>query len=298
MRIGVMVLPEMRWRESVHVWRAVEDMGFDAGWSYDHLWWRSLSDGPWFDTFSVLSAAACATKNIRLGTLVTSPNFRHPVVTAKNAIAIDDISEGRFTLGVGAGSAGAGDSYAIGGDHLSPGSRAARFAEFVELIDLLLSNPVTTYRGHFFSAFEARMIPGCVQQPRLPLAVAATGWKSMTLAARHADSWVTCGPLDLTSHYSPAEFLASVRQQAGQFTRACDQAGRDPESIGRILVTTEKAGNILESAGSLLRYARLCADAGITELVINWPRRAGIYAGDPARLREIADKALPEIRQF
>lgn len=298
MRVGVMVLPERRWRGSADVWRAVEDMGFDAGWSYDHLWWRSLSDGPWFDAFSVLSAAACVTKNIRLGTLVTSPNFRHPVVTAKNAIAIDDISEGRFTLGIGAGSDGAGDSRAIGGDQLSPGCRAARFAEFVELIDLLLSNPVTTYQGRFFAAIDARMIPGCVQQPRLPLAVAATGWKSMILAARHADSWVTCGPLDLSERCSPEEFLATVRRQAGQFIRACDQVGRDPDSVGRILVTTDKAGNIFESADSFLRYARLCADAGITELVINWPRPAGIYAGDPARLREIAGATLPEIRQF
>ncbi|MBY8854121.1 LLM class flavin-dependent oxidoreductase, partial [Saccharothrix sp. MB29] len=56
---------------------------------------------------------------VRLGTLVTSPNFRHPVLTAKDAIALDDISRGRFTLGIGAGSTGAGDATVLGGPPLT-----------------------------------------------------------------------------------------------------------------------------------------------------------------------------------
>src|SRR2546427_11948368 len=105
MRFGVMILPERRWREGAARGREADAMGFDSVWTYDHMWWRSLKDGAWFSPLPLLAAAAAITTRIRLGLLVASPNFRHPVLLAKDAIAIDDISGGRFVLGIGAGSA-------------------------------------------------------------------------------------------------------------------------------------------------------------------------------------------------
>ncbi|MGA2522463.1 MAG: LLM class flavin-dependent oxidoreductase, partial [Acidimicrobiales bacterium] len=79
MRLGVLVLPEFRWPEARSLWSRVEELGFDHAWTYDHLAWRTLRDSTWFGAVPVLAAAVVVTTRIRLGTLVASPNFRHPV---------------------------------------------------------------------------------------------------------------------------------------------------------------------------------------------------------------------------
>src|SRR6476661_10400541 len=129
MRLGVVVLPELPWAQARHQWRRLDDWGFHTAWTYDHLAWRSLADGPWFGAVPTLAAAAAVTKRIRLGTFVASPNFRHPVPFAKEVMTLDDVSDGRFTLGLGAGGTGV-DATVLGGDVLEPAARSARFEEF------------------------------------------------------------------------------------------------------------------------------------------------------------------------
>src|SRR5437764_940980 len=79
MRVGVLILPEDPWPIAVEKWRRAEEMGFDHAWTYDHIAWGELRDKPWHAAVPTLTAAALATNTIRLGTLVASPNFRHPV---------------------------------------------------------------------------------------------------------------------------------------------------------------------------------------------------------------------------
>ena len=102
MRFGVLILPDASWSVARERWQSAERMGFDHAWTYDHLTWRSLRDGPWFAAMPTLAAAAAATTRLRLGTLVASPTFRHPVTFAKELITLDDISDGRITAGIGA----------------------------------------------------------------------------------------------------------------------------------------------------------------------------------------------------
>jgi len=83
-------------------------------------------------------------------------------------------------LGVGAGTA-SHDASVLGTPAWSPAERTARFAEFVDLLDTLLTNPATTFAGQYYCASDARMLPGCVQQPRLPFAIAATGPAPVTV---------------------------------------------------------------------------------------------------------------------
>src|SRR5687767_1958566 len=145
MRIGVLILPEFPWSTARNLWRHAEELGFDHAWTYDHLAWRSLRDSPWFAAIPTLTAAATATERIRLGTLVASPNFRHPVPFAKELITLDDISGGRLTLGIGSGGLG-WDATMLGTSPWSPGERADRFAEFVALTDRLLRDSATSYQ--------------------------------------------------------------------------------------------------------------------------------------------------------
>lgn len=192
MRLGVVILPELRWVDAQRTWRQAEALGFDHAWTYDHLAWRTLRDSPWFSAIPTLTAAATVTERIRIGPLVASPNFRHPVSFAKELVTLDDITRGRLTLGIGAGGTG-WDATMLGQNEWSRRERAGRFEEFVELTDLLLREPAASSSGRFYSADGARTYPGCVQQPRVPFAIAAAGPRGMRLAARHAATWVTTG---------------------------------------------------------------------------------------------------------
>lgn len=183
MRIGIVILPQHRWSQAAGLWRRAEEYGFDHAWTYDHLAWRSLADEPWFATVPTLAGAALVTSTIRLGTWVASPNFRHPVPFAKELMTLDDMSEGRMLLGVGAGGLGV-DAAVLGQPPLTPGARVDRLDEFVSMLDELLTQPVTSRTGTYFGADGARTIPGCVQQPRMPFLVAANAPRSMSVAVR------------------------------------------------------------------------------------------------------------------
>src|SRR4029453_6190546 len=99
LRVGVLILPEHPWRESCLRWQRAEELGFDPAWTSDHLPWRGHRDLSWFSANPTLTAAAVATERIRLGTLVPSPNFRHPLTLAKEIVTLDHISGGALTLG-------------------------------------------------------------------------------------------------------------------------------------------------------------------------------------------------------
>ncbi len=103
-----------------------------------------------FGAVPTLTAAATATERMRLGTMVTSPNFRHPVTLAKDLAAIDDISCGRLIAGIGA-AAPASMPPPWAGKPWSPRERADRLAEFVPLLDRLLSEPAVTHEGTYYS---------------------------------------------------------------------------------------------------------------------------------------------------
>ena len=226
-RVGVVILPEHPWRTAQTLWRRAEALGFDHAWTYDHLAWRSLRDSSWFGAIPTLTAAATATDRIRIGPLVASPNFRHPVSFAKELVSLDDISDGRLTLGIGSGGVG-WDATILGEPAWSPRERADRFAEFVELTDRLLREPETDYAGRFYSADGARTYPGCTQQPRIPLAIAATGPRAMRLAATYADTWVTTGDR-WSEHLMPRDpGAAFVRGQIERLEDTCAQAGTRP----------------------------------------------------------------------
>ena len=161
-----------------------------------------------------LTAAAVVTDRIRLGTLVASPNFRHPVPFARELISLDDISAGRLTLGIGSGAEG-WDTTILGHEPWRSAEAAERFEEFVDVLDRLLREPEVSVDGRYYKAVEARTYPGCVQQPRIPFAVAATGPRSMRLAARHASVWVTNGDRSHTGPpFGPDEGAGLVRRQS------------------------------------------------------------------------------------
>jgi len=289
-RLGVVILPELRRVELAAVWRRAEALGFDHAWTYDHLAWRSLRDSTWFAAVPTLAAAALATERIRLGTLVASPNFRHPVAFARELIALDDLSGGRISLGIGAGGTG-WDATLLGEPAWSPRERAERFAEFVELSDRLLRQRETSYTGRYYSADEARSHPGCVQQPRIPFAIAASGPRGMRLAAQYGETWVTVGDRRREG-LSAAAGARTIASQIAQLEAACATAGRDPRALGRLVLTGAGLAAGLDSVEAFRETLGCYAEVGVTDLVVHWPRAAAPYAGDLARFERVISAVL------
>ncbi|MFF9363116.1 LLM class flavin-dependent oxidoreductase [Streptomyces griseoluteus] len=297
LRLSTVILPVDRWSEGGRAkWQRAEELGFHAGYTYDHLSWRSFRDGPWFGALPTLTAAAGATERLRLGTLVTSPNFRHPVTLAKELISLDDISGGRVTLGIGAGGSGF-DATALGQEAWSPRERADRFAEFVTLLDRLLTEDAVSYPGDHYSAVEARNIPGCVQEPRLPFAVAATGPRGLKLAARHGQAWVTTGDPKLFETGTPEQSVLAVERQIDRLTEACAEIGRDVTGLDKIMLTgfTPDRARPLDSVDAFVDFAGRYAALGITELVVHWPIADSDFAADQAVFEKIATEAVAQL---
>jgi alkanesulfonate monooxygenase SsuD/methylene tetrahydromethanopterin reductase-like flavin-dependent oxidoreductase (luciferase family) len=263
-------------------WRRAEEYGFAHAWTYDHLGWRDLVDGPWFDAMVTLTAAATATSSMRLGTLVASANFRHPVHFAREVTALDDVSDGRLTLGIGAGAAAPSfDALVLGRPALAPRERADRFAEFVELLDLLLRQDRTTWRGEHYEAVDARSTPGCVQSPRVPFVVAANGKRGLALAARFGQGWITTG--EQTDDLD--EWWRSVAELSTRFEGTGD----------RYLMLDSAPVFSLSSASFFEDQVGRARELGFTDAITHWPRPSSWYQGDESVLDEVASTVLPRL---
>jgi alkanesulfonate monooxygenase SsuD/methylene tetrahydromethanopterin reductase-like flavin-dependent oxidoreductase (luciferase family) len=278
MRFGVLILPDASWSAARERWQSAEHMGFDHAWTYDHLTWRSLRDGPWLAAIPILVAAALATSRLRLGTLVASPMFRHPVPFAKELMTLDDVSDGRITAGIGAGGDGF-DATAVRATAWSRRERTERFEEFVALLDRLLTESATSVQGRYYVANEARSIPGCRQQPRLPFAIAATGPRGMRLAARYGETWIA------------SDSRGAGRDLVNRLAESCVAEGRDPASIRRLVLLGQRE-RPLDSVDSFRDVAGRYGEAGFTDLVVHWPRRDEPFAADMAVLERIAAEVI------
>ncbi|MFC6984438.1 LLM class flavin-dependent oxidoreductase [Streptomyces cirratus] len=297
LRLSTVILPVRPWHAGGRdQWVRAERLGFHTAYTYDHLSWRTFRDGPWFGAVPTLTAAAAVTDRLRLGTLVTSPNFRHPVTLAKDLMSLDDISGGRITLGIGAGGNGF-DATALGQEPWTPRERADRLAEFVPLLDRLLTEGAVTHHGTFYSAEEARNIPGCVQGPRLPFAVAATGPRGMKLAARHGQAWVTTGDPKLKEDGTPEQSREALRGQLEKLDKVFADIGRDPASMDKILLTgfTPEGGAVLDSVDAFVDFAGRHQELGFTELVIHAPIPDSDFAADETVFERIATEALTQL---
>jgi alkanesulfonate monooxygenase SsuD/methylene tetrahydromethanopterin reductase-like flavin-dependent oxidoreductase (luciferase family) len=284
-RIGVLLLPTDPWPVTVQRVQTLEALGYDHLWTYDHLSWRRYRDRPWHAAIPWLTGVAGVTSRIRLGTMVASPNFRHPVTLAKDAMTLEHVSNGRFMLGVGAGGTGF-DATVLGPD---PGHRPARFAEFVDVLHGLLTHPAGySHQGRFYTVDDARTLPGA----QVPIAVAATGPKSLAVAARYGDAWITYGEPD-SSDLSAAQVERAVRVQSERLAEACAAIGRDPAELRRIYLIGNTAERPLRSVDAFTDFAGRYAALGVTDLVFHDPRPDDpVWSDDPSVVAEIALSGL------
>ena len=291
MRIGVLVMPTDPWPVAVDTALRLEALGYHHLWVYDHLAWRRYADRPWHAIYPWLTGIAAATQRIRLGTMVTNPNIRHPLVLARDAMTIDHISNGRLTIGLGAGGSGL-DATILGQEVLSPGQRIDRLRDFAELYKELFREGVTDHSGDYYEVRGGRMLPGCVQSPHVPLAIAAGGTRALNVAAELGDAWITYG--DTSTHdVSDRATESIVAHQWDRIEARCAEIGRDPDELDRIYLIGNTRARPLESIDAFDDFLGRYAALGFTDLVFHHPRIDDpVWNEDIAIIEQIADRHL------
>jgi len=267
-------LPEVErhvgWAECATLARVAEETGFDSIWVGDHLLYRDddrPERGPW-DAFSLLAALAAVTERVRLGPLVACTAFHHPAILARKAAAIDEISGGRFVLGLGAGwNETEFRAFGIPFDH-----RASRFEEAFEIVRRLLSGERVTFSGRFHHVEDAVLLPRVERRPILM--VGSTGQRILSAVLPHVDAWNTW--YDWYGN-TPDRFAERSRS----ISEAAERAGRNPQDIERsacVLVVMDRTARerppvsgvvpLEPPADRIAAGLRDLAEAGANEAII------------------------------
>ena len=284
-------MPTDPWPATVARVRRLEEMGYDHLWVYDHLSWQRYQDRAWMGTYTWLAGLAAVTSRIGLGTMVANPNIRHPLTLAKDAITIDQISDGRMILGIGAGGTGF-DARILGQWPLSAKERTDRLIEHVHLLDGLLRGTMQDHTGEHYEVEGARTLPGCVQQPRLPIVIAAGGSRGLRLAADVADGWITFGDTTGTD-LTPSGTERVVREQAELLDFHCATFGRDPATMRRYYLIGNTAERPLASIDAFEDFIGRYRALGFTDIVFHHPRPDDPVWNEPVGIVEqIAERLL------
>ena len=167
-------------REFGEAARRVEALGYDTLLLADHF------EQGWFAVGPGLVTAAAATTTLRVGSLVSSNNFRHPALLARVAATIDVLSNGRLELGIGAGYQA--PEYAQTGINLPPpGERVERLRETLAIVKGLWAPEPLTLAGNYYRISDMEGWPKPLQQPHPPIQVGGGGQRMLTLAGQEAD---------------------------------------------------------------------------------------------------------------
>lgn len=193
-----------------------EAVGFDSIWLYDHLLFRNATNtqGQW-ECFTFLTALAEATERVELGTLVAATPFRNPALLAKMATALDEVSGGRFTLGIGAGWNEA-EFRAFGFPY---DQRVDRFEEALKIIVPLLREGRTDVVGTYAQAPNCEDLPRGPRPNGPPILIGAFGPRMQRLAAHYADV--------INTGFNPDDFAPGQ----SPIDEACRAVGRDPATL-------------------------------------------------------------------
>jgi alkanesulfonate monooxygenase SsuD/methylene tetrahydromethanopterin reductase-like flavin-dependent oxidoreductase (luciferase family) len=232
-----------RWADLLALAQQAEAVGFDSLWVADHTWTilrefyevsgrpvpaevADLPPGGLWEPWTLLTALAVATTRMQLGMLVACTGFRNPALLAKMADTLDEISNGRLVLGLGAGDA-LFEHRAMGypTDHL-----VSRFEEALTIIRRLLHEGALDFAGEFYRVDGSELRPRGPRPAGPPILIGtlATRPRMLRLVAHHADIW-NGGVVFARSH---ADVVPPMRERVDA---ACTQHGRDPATLQRAL---------------------------------------------------------------
>ncbi|HRK90949.1 MAG TPA: LLM class F420-dependent oxidoreductase [Anaerolineales bacterium] len=257
----------LNWPRWQNIARLVEELGFVGLYRSDHFTNMNPPDKDSLELWVSLTWLASHTKRIEFGPLVSPVSFRHPTQTARMAAAVDDLSNGRLTLGLGAGWQER-EHQLFGFDLLDPRSRFDRFEEGLQVVThLLKSDSATSFDGKYYQLREATLLPRPLRPGGPRILVGGTGKnRTPNLVARYADEWNSM-------FQTPEQF----KESNARLDSALKKAGRDVKSVRRSMMT----GCVFASSDSELKQKLETRGRTLEDL-----HQRGIIAGTPGMVTE------------
>jgi F420-dependent oxidoreductase-like protein len=228
----------------------------DHIWLFDHFMPLSEpTDGPCFESWTLLAALAAQTERVRLGHLMTGNTYRHPAILARQAVTVDHISKGRLNFGIGA-AWHEQEHYGYGLAFPSAGERVRRLDEACQVIRQLWTETTPTFDGRYYQLHQAHSEPKPQQRPFPPIFIAAAGDHMLRVVAKHANVWV-----------SMSQTAEDFREKNARLAQQCEAIGRDPSTLERLTTI------LISPADTTFHQARETAqsfiEAGATHIVLN-----------------------------
>jgi len=285
LRFGFQTPPQhVTYQEIEDMWLEADGLGFDSAFVFDHfIPIFSNPDGPCFEGWTLLAALAARARTMRVGLLVTGNTYRNPAVLAKMAATVDHTTRGRLILGLGAGWYER-EHTAYGIPFYTPGGRARRLVEAVEVMKDLFTNKRSTLAGKYYTLEDAPFLPVTVQRPHPPILIGGMGPKIIQpLAARHADIW----------HFfvrGEGDRTAQAKRICDNFDRICAEVGRNPEEVEKATSVT-LAGTSADDVTRCQEEIRAFAGVGIRHFVLSVRPPY-----DRPMIRAFAKEVIPQFR--
>ncbi|MCP4327980.1 MAG: LLM class flavin-dependent oxidoreductase [Alphaproteobacteria bacterium] len=294
LKFYAMTLPNVPWDELLARYKSFEDLGFDIAGVADHFVDWSNPPSPWFEAWTLAAAIARETTHIRISTCVSQFPLRHPAMLAFQALTVDHISNGRLDLGLGIGLTSDPSYEMMGLPNWGNKERVARFKEYVPIVDQLLSNEVSTYKGQFYEVNGAVMCPRPVQSPRPPIMIAAMGPVMLKIAARHADIWNS-----LSFAESFESQMEEISERVALIDQHCASLARDPATLRRSYhmfdADARKSGGLIsyyESEDLFVEMVERVIALGFTEIGLYYPT----IESQLPKFEKIATQTIPQLR--
>jgi len=255
LRVGVQlpeVEREVRWPELLDMARLAEEIGLDGLWVGEHLLYRfadGTTRGPW-EAWSLMAALSAATTRIRIGPLVACTAFHNPAILAKQADTLDELSGGRFVLGLGAGwNETEFRAFGIPFDR-----RIARFEEAWTIITTLLRDGSIDFEGRFHTARDCELVPRGPTPGGPPILIGSSGERMLRITMPGADAW-NAWYADTGNHPDGVEPLRR------RVDAACAAAGRPPRTVARTVAVLVRlpggSGRVMGDASEVMQVAPL-----------------------------------------
>jgi len=247
--------PAAAWARTMELTRDAEALGFESEWVFDHFHTvPEVTDEITFESFTTLTAMACATSRVRLGHMVICNGFRNPALVAKLASTLDVVSGGRFELGMGGG--WKEDEWLAYGYGFPPvGDRLRALHDALEVVTRMLAPGHATYRGRYARVVDAVNVPKGIQEPRPPIIVGGNGHEvTWRLAARYADELNVV----YVSTEDVAAWLPMIRSR-------CEEIGRDPATLKVSLYAGDE--DMKEAGQKRVDFIGRCIELGLSRLV-------------------------------
>jgi F420-dependent oxidoreductase-like protein len=272
--------------------RIADEAGVDSVWTMDHLFQIRLSgqppEAPMLEAYATLAFIAGLTSRIRLGTLVTSPAFRHPGVLIKAVTSLDVLTGGRTIFGVGAGAPfdpppGEGEAWALGIPFPSLRDRFGQLEELLRIAHQMWRGDERPFQGEHYRLGRPLNSPNALQRPHPPILVGGSGERrTLRLVARYADA---CNLFDI-----PGRFQDDLPHKLRVLREHCRAEGRDYGAVEKTTVTrieVDEGGRA--DRRRLLAHLRELAAMGIDHVLLGAPA-----PWDEASL-EVVTSIVPEV---